>query len=253
MLTEILPDHMDSVNTIKARVDDLMKTEDHNIDPADLAELRDVDVLRFLKARQFDIDVAYELLITSLRWRKENKIRAIVYKDVHDEIIKNKVLIPGYDKQRRLICYVLVKLHFPGSSDKKKMQDLVLYMMEKCRHKIDPVAETFNLVFDLSDFSLYNMDYDLVRYLIKIFSDYYPETLGVSLVVNSPWLFKGCWQIVKPWMDTNTTNKVVFVTNDQLRGYIDEEFIPKEVGGGCDVKTYGIELTEDELASVENA
>jgi len=246
-LVSLLPDHMQEIQQVRERIQQL-QSDNNDMDPIDVEELRDVDILRFLKARQYDIDVATELLASSLRWRLKVEVKKVQYKDTYSEIVKEKVLIPGYDKERRLICLVKVRLHFPSSSVKKVMEKMILFMMEKCRSKLDPDVETFDLIFDLSGFSLSNMDYDLVKYLLKIFSDYYPETLGMCLVVNSPWLFKGCWAIVKPWMDPVTSSKILFVNSNKLLEYIDESVLPEDLGGSnTDLVNHGLDLTDEDL------
>jgi len=106
--------------------------------------------------------------------------------------------------------------------------------METCKQRLDPKSETFNIVFDLTNFSLSNMDYDLVKYLLNIFANCYPETMGIALVVNSPWIFKGCWMIVKPWLDPVTSSKIKFVSLRHLEQYVDQDQLPTFLGGNND-------------------
>ena len=54
--------------------------------------------------------------------------------------------------------------------------------------------------FFLKGFALKNMDYAYVKRLIWILQHCYPERLGVCLIVNSPWIFYGCWSIIKLWL-----------------------------------------------------
>jgi hypothetical protein len=48
-----------------------------------------------------------------------------------------------------------------------------------------------NIIFDMTGFSMANMDYTPVKFMIKCFEANYPESLGAVLVHNSPWLFQG--------------------------------------------------------------
>jgi len=43
------------------------------------------------------------------------------------------------------------------------------------------------------------MDYQFVKNLIWLLSHYYPERLGVCLIINAPTVFYGCWAVIKPW------------------------------------------------------
>ena len=43
----------------------------------------------------------------------------------------------------------------------------------------------------MTGFSMANMDYGPVKFMIKCFEANYPESLGVVLVHKSPWIFQG--------------------------------------------------------------
>ena len=43
----------------------------------------------------------------------------------------------------------------------------------------------------MTGFTLANMDYVPVKFIIKCFESNYPESLGVILIHNAPWVFKG--------------------------------------------------------------
>lgn len=43
----------------------------------------------------------------------------------------------------------------------------------------------------MTGFSMANMDYTPVKFMIKCFEANYPESLGAVLVHKAPWLFQG--------------------------------------------------------------
>ena len=45
----------------------------------------------------------------------------------------------------------------------------------------------------MTDFSLANMDYAPVKFMIKCFEANYPESLGAVLVHKAPWIFQGLY------------------------------------------------------------
>lgn len=45
----------------------------------------------------------------------------------------------------------------------------------------------------MTGFTLANMDYVPVKFMIMCFEANYPESLGVVLIHNSPWVFKGMY------------------------------------------------------------
>lgn len=44
------------------------------------------------------------------------------------------------------------------------------------------------------------MDYGFVKQLIWLLSRRYPERLGKCLIVNSPFIFTGCWALIRLWL-----------------------------------------------------
>jgi hypothetical protein len=84
----------------------------------------------------------------------------------------------------------------------------------------------------MTDFSMANMDYTPVKFMIKCFEANYPESLGTVLVYRAPWVFNAVWSIVKGWLDPVVAGKVHFAkTIDDLQNYIPRSQIPTELGG----------------------
>ena len=96
------------------------------------------------------------------------------------------------------------------------------------------------IVFDMTDFSMANMDYTPVKFMIKCFEANYPESRGTVLVYKAPWVFNAVWSIVRGWLDPVVAGKVSFVkTVDELEKFVPRTQIPKELGGDEDwVYTY---------------
>lgn len=84
----------------------------------------------------------------------------------------------------------------------------------------------------MTDFSLANMDYTPVKFMIKVFEANYPESLGVVLVHKAPWIFQSIWKIIKGWLDPVVAAKIHFTKDlKELETYIPKKQIPKELGG----------------------
>lgn len=53
-------------------------------------------------------------------------------------------------------------------------------------------------------------------------------------IVNAPMLFTGVWQVIKPWLDEKTKNKITIIGGNykkKLLEFIDEENIPDFLEG----------------------
>ncbi|XP_055498773.1 uncharacterized protein LOC129701544 [Leucoraja erinacea] len=107
----------------------------------------------------------------------------------------------------------------------------IVYLLESAAHLCDDdTCDNFCIVFDMKDFSMSTMDYQFVKSLIWLLSNYYPERLGIWLIVNPPVLFTGCWAIIRGWLDEKTAKKVVFVSRpEQLAEYIRLEILPRNL------------------------
>lgn len=87
----------------------------------------------------------------------------------------------------------------------------------------------------MTGFSLANMDYHPVKFMIQCFEANYPESLGAILVHNAPWVFQGIWRIIRGWLDPVVAAKVHF-TNYRagLEEFIEPSHIIKELEGDED-------------------
>ena len=84
----------------------------------------------------------------------------------------------------------------------------------------------------MTDFSMANMDYAPVKFMIKCFEANYPESLGTVLVYKAPWIFNAVWNIIRGWLDPVVAGKVHFVkTIDDLQKFVPLSQIPTELGG----------------------
>jgi hypothetical protein len=84
--------------------------------------------------------------------------------------------------------------------------------------------------------------YGLIKLASKVGSDYYPEIMGATLIVNSPMVFSGVWSVVKGFIDEKTRKKFKIVGSKfqkELLEHIAEENLPSFLGGKCECKEHG--------------
>ena len=99
----------------------------------------------------------------------------------------------------------------------------------------------------MTDFSMANMDYAPVKFMIKVFEANYPESLGSVLVHKSPWAFQAIWAIIKGWLDPVVAAKIHFTkTIDDLEHFIPRSQIAKELGGEESWEYHYVEPVEGE-------
>lgn len=215
----------------------------------------DALVLRFLRARKWDIDKALVMLVSTMQWRakevhvdddiikhgEEAALRDELGNDVstkslgHDflaQIRMGKSFIHGTDKVGRPICIVRVRLHRQGEQAEESLERYTVYLIETARMVLNPPVDTATIIFDMTSFSMANMDYTPVKFMIKCFEANYPESLGIVLVHKAPWLFQGIWKIIRGWLDPVVASKVHFTNNKkEMEEFIAPSQILKELDG----------------------
>ncbi|CAF1365369.1 unnamed protein product [Rotaria sp. Silwood1] len=196
----------------------------------------DAVLLRWLRARKWDINAASQQLMETIKWRHEWGVKQLLIKGetdlCYDEIITGKTYFMGHDKFGRPINYVYAKEHIKDQFPSELTEKFTVFSMEIGRKLLEPPNESVTVVFDLHGFGLKNMDYQHLKFLIQLLQHYYPESFALGLVVNAPWIFNGCWYIIKRWLDPVVESKIHFLShNSDLTKYIDPSYLPKRLGG----------------------
>lgn len=221
-------------------------------------------LLRFVRARKWDIDNSLLMLSHSIEWRvKESRVDQIVREGEIECALKKKegvlkqfrsgkCIIHGKDKKGRPLVIVRPKFHHSSEQTFEEVEIFTLLLIEYARLMLNGSVDQCTLIFDLGGFTMANMDYDPVKYMIKAFEAHYPESLGILLIHRAPWIFNGIWQIVKNWLDPVVASKINFTKNTKdLLKHIDADQLLKDLGGDDDYEYEYLEPTEsqNELAT----
>lgn len=224
----------------------------------------DAHLLRFLRARDFNLDKSYEMLCESLAWRRHHNIDKI-----HEIWQPPDPLLNYYcggwhntDKEGRPL-YIL-RL---GSMDVKGLLKAVgedgflkhvvsineegLKMTEGLTKNTGHPVSSWTCVCDLEGLSMRHLWRPGIKALLKVIEVVecnYPETMGRLLIVRAPRVFGVLWTLVSPFIDENTRNKfLIYGGNDYqdpggLTDYIAAEYIPDFLGGPyeCNIKEGGL-------------
>jgi len=194
----------------------------------------DAMILRFLRARKFDVEQSYDMLYNMLKFRLEFQgigVAAIDPSTCENELKTGKSYYHNYDKEGRPVCYIRSRLHDPSVTDPLENQRYTILMMEYGKSLLKPPGETVTLVFDMSKAAIKNLDIKSVKFMVDTLTNYYPESLGKVLVYNATWIVNGAWKIIRPWLDPVTAAKVFFIKPEEITNYIDPANLPLEYGG----------------------
>lgn len=223
------------------------------------ADHPDALLLRFLRARKWDVQKALIMMVATMRWRgKEMDIEKIIgqgelgaIENGDDQFImqirKGKSIIHSTDTDGRPVCIVRSRLHRPAEQTPEVMERYTVYIMETARLMLRGPVDTASIIFDLSNIEAKYMDLTPVRFIIKCFEAHYPESLGVCCIYGAPWFFRPIWSIVKGLLDPVVANKIRFANSRaELETFLPSSEIIKELGGPRDWEYTYIEPSKDE-------
>lgn len=236
----------------------------------------DAIVLRYLRARKWDTSAAMVMLVSTLHWLLGvDPYNKIVAKGEGHALAQSKSADPkeqkegqefmsichvgksfihGHDIVGRPVVYIRTRLHKSGQESDATMERFTIYTIENTRLFLTPVVDTATIVFDMQSFTLANMDYAPVKFMIKCFEANYPESLGAVVVYKAPWVFQGIWKVIKGWLDPVVAGKIHFENDvDGLEKFIGPRSrIMKELNGEEEYEYTYVEPTTDEDVVMKN-
>ncbi|KAI9892576.1 MAG: cytosolic factor, phosphatidylinositol/phosphatidylcholine transfer protein [Vezdaea aestivalis] len=213
-----------------------------------------LSLLRFLRARKFEVQLSKAMFIECEKWRKEFEVENLIRNFTYDEKAKVMAYYPQYyhktDKDGRPV-YIeqLGKVNLTAmrefTTDERMLQNLVIEYekvsdprLPACSRKAGQLLETCCSILDMKGVGL-GRAWSVLGYVKKasaISQNYYPERLGRMYVINSPWGFPAVWNAVKGYLDPVTVEKVHFLGNSykaELLKQVPAENLPVEFGGTC--------------------
>ncbi|KAF8897120.1 CRAL-TRIO domain-containing protein [Infundibulicybe gibba] len=214
----------------------------------------DATLLRFLRARKFDVAKAKEMLLAAEQWRKDFEVDEIVKSFNFEEKVEVDKYYPQYyhktDKDGRPVYIeqlgkLDIKALYATTTQKRLLQRLVLEYEKSVTQRLPACSaasghpvETSCTILDLNNVSLSNFYRvkDYVMQAASIGQDRYPESMGKFYIINAPWAFSAVWSIIKPWLDEVTVAKIAILGSgykETLLAQIPAENLPKEFGGSC--------------------
>ncbi|KAH6928363.1 hypothetical protein HPB50_014953 [Hyalomma asiaticum] len=164
----------------------------------------DANLLRWLRAREFDLDRAEQMFRQHLEWRKQYNVDTLLTD------YKVPKVLPQADIYRH--CMYLLELQEKIKKDKSR--------------ELGREIETQYVIMDYEGFSvrqLYSWQVlNLLTDLLKMYETNFPESLEKAFVINVPSFFPILWKIMRPLLTQRTVDKVGIYGKDGWKAAIAE-------------------------------
>ncbi|KAJ0252798.1 hypothetical protein HA466_0119310 [Hirschfeldia incana] len=201
-------------------------------------------LIRFLKARDWNVVKAHTMLVECLRWRVDNEIDSILskpivpgelYRDVRDSQL---IGMSGYTREGWPVFAVGVGLstfdkasvHYYVQSHIQINEYRDRVLLPSISKKIGRPITTCIKVLDMTGLKLSALSQIKLVTIISTIDDLnYPEKTNTYYVVNAPYIFSACWKVVKPLLQERTRKKVHVLSGcgkDELLKIMDYTSLP---------------------------
>ncbi|CAL1270056.1 unnamed protein product [Larinioides sclopetarius] len=208
--------------------------------------------LRFLRARDFNLDVAEAMLRNHIVWRVANQIDTIHTSYEPEEVVIKYLRLQriGYDKEGSPVRFLdFGKVDLKGVLKSCKMNAVVksvvwmfeedVVEMKKQSEKLEKNIQQWIYILDFDNFSFAKATHKpTAEVLIQLFMTYeanYPERLKAAYIINASVYFTILFSFIKPLLSGNTIQKIKIYGKDgykeDLLKAIDADVLPAFLGG----------------------
>ncbi|KAJ6752549.1 hypothetical protein OIU85_002918 [Salix viminalis] len=219
-------------------------------------------LLRFLKAREFNIDKTIKMWQEMLNWRKEYGTDSILEDFEFDELEEVLQFYPhgyhGVDKEGRPVY--IERLGKAHPSKLMRITTIERYLKYHVQEFERAIQEKFSAcsvaskrricstttILDVQGLGIKNFtrtSATLLGAMTKIDSNYYPETLHRMFIVNAgPGFKKMLWPAAQKFLDAQTIAKIQVLeprSLPKLLEVIESNQLPDFLGGSCSCSAGG--------------
>lgn len=229
---------------------------------------RDIILLKYLKARDYDVALTSEMLTDALKWRKEFDPLGCASADHEAKFDKLGVITAkGAGGEPQVTNWNLYGAVGSSADRKKVFGDLEGFLrwrvgiMERSLAMLDfskPGAGSMLLqIHDYKNVSFLRLDAETKRAskeTIRVFQSYYPETLERKFFVNVPLMMQWVFGFVNRFLSRETMAKFVVLSDGKDLSKTLGDWVPREYGGkGGSIAEMGVkvEKVEGEKAKTE--
>ncbi|KAB0797613.1 hypothetical protein PPYR_08606 [Photinus pyralis] len=219
-----------------------------SVHPDDLERIKSGDewLQRFLLHHDAREKEAYDMLWEAVVWRKEFKTNEINESNVNLDFLKEGIFFyHGRDKEGCLLFIFKAKKHVKGQYDFEDVKRAVIYWLERMERydKGKPVS----LFFDMEGCGVSTVDMDIIKYIIHVFKNYYPNFLNYIIILEMAWILNALFKVIKTMLPEKAVERIKMIKKPDLKSYVDPDQSLK-CWGGNDNYVFVFEPEEREVS-----
>ena len=213
----------------------------------------DYQLYRFLKAREFHVRRAVDMLMNALCYRRQFGVddllaqSACPFKDFQHMFLTERLHYTDSGGRPIILNYLVAGLierlqhyYLPVLAYVAEVSDMEggLRAQEQSSAQLGRRITTFSVILDTKGVTLAHRE--LLYFLNPVLwtdDHIFPENMHQLIVANAPAVVSILWQVVQVFIDKQTRAKFVFLPvnrDEDIKRLIGAKETPHEFGGGCD-------------------
>ncbi|KAM9734354.1 SEC14-like protein 2 [Menidia menidia] len=238
---DLSPRQAEGLHQFRERIEDILPG---------LPAQHDHYLLRWLRARSFNVQKAEVMIRKHVEFRKQMKVDTIISDWTPPEVIERYVSggMCGYDREGSPVWYdVIGPLDPKGLLMSASKQD---FLRAKVRHtellrrechkqseKLGKNIESITLIYDCEGLGLKHIWKPAVEAygeILTMFEDNYPEGLKRVFLIKAPRMFPMAYNLIKHFLCEETRRKIIVLGagwQEELRRHISPQQLPVAYGG----------------------
>lgn len=199
----------------------------------------DQQLLRFMRARDFNVKKALRMINDDLEWRKlfaGRRLERALFAQVFEFHLKGLVKYAGKDKDGRPVVILRTGRFFPRRvRDMMEIVNFFVLYVEGLAQLCDSWGFTeFTAIADMDGWSLSeNFSLPVSQLMAQLLQDHFPERLRYAFVVRNPFAFSAAFAMLAPFLEARVKAKLhVWGRHvNKLKDYIPEDQLEQALGG----------------------
>ncbi|KAL1367569.1 hypothetical protein HN51_021640 [Arachis hypogaea] len=209
----------------------------------------DIILLKFLKAKDYKVSEALDMLQKTLNWRIENRVDRILDEEDLGSEFEHASFLNSRDKEGRPVCYhlygifndkSLYKKTFGTQQKRERFLRWRIQLMERAVRKLcfkEGGVDSVIQVYDLKRASPQRMKEleSISKQALLLIQNYYPELVWKNIVLHAPFWTYTSQVLFSRFMSQRSKKKFILVRPQRitktLLKFVDPEQLPVEYGG----------------------